>query len=93
MRRSLRQRLTSRTGCRETDLKLEREKNLNSKPVAEQNRMGLHRLGSRERKRAGKPQKDTIPTKTMQSVNLRALRSQRGFKWRGFSQVNTTMIL
>lgn len=63
MRRSLRQRLTSRTGCRETDPKLKREKNpLNSKPAAEQNRMGLHRLGRRERKRTGEPQRDTIPT-------------------------------
>lgn len=70
-----------------------REKNLNSQPVAEQNRMGLHRLGSRERERAGKLQKDTIPTKSMQSVNLGALRSQRGFKRRGFSQVNATIIV
>jgi len=55
--------------------------------------MGLHRLGTRVRKRARKPWKNTIPTKSMQSVNLRVLSSPRGFKWRRFSQESATMIL
>lgn len=82
MRRSMRQMLSSRTVCRETGLKLE-EKNLNSKPVAEQNRRVLHRLRSREKRRAGKPQKDAVPTKSVQCRSVRALRSQRGFEWGG----------
>lgn len=64
-RRSLRQRLTSRIGCRETGLKSEK-KTLNSKPLAGQSRMDLHRLWSRERERAGKPQKDKIATKSIE---------------------------